>query len=257
MSNQLKLTQAEREQIAAIIIERVKYISSSQSRDESGWISARSLNEIKALKTLAERVCPALFGGNRMTKQEHSNEQFEQILEKFEDAVSAYTGYIQRGGSPMDSGAKQSSKLMSKLRAKLIDMFESARAISAESQKIAQNEPVAGQCRWKREVDWRNCSIEHVQFAMKEPRYAADGYEVRYLYAAPVGQAAPIPPNSSELQAAPVELPEPDIYTNGNWSLTARAYKEARKSEPDAFSDMQGAYTEEAVRQLLADQAKE
>lgn len=50
--------------------------------------------------------------------------------------------------------------------------------------------PVAGQCRFKGDKAWGNCSIEHVQMVLSDPSYAADGYEVRYLYAAPLAPEA-------------------------------------------------------------------
>lgn len=49
--------------------------------------------------------------------------------------------------------------------------------------------PVAGQCRFKGEKVWELCTAEHVQMELADPRYGADGYEVRYLYAAPQAAA--------------------------------------------------------------------
>ena len=49
--------------------------------------------------------------------------------------------------------------------------------------------PVAGQCRFKGEKAWELCTAEHVQMELADPNYGADGYEVRYLYAAPQAPA--------------------------------------------------------------------
>lgn len=57
-------------------------------------------------------------------------------------------------------------------------------------QAEVQAEPVGGQCRWKGEKSWSLCTAEHVRMALKDPRYAAEGYEVRYLYTAPQAQPA-------------------------------------------------------------------
>lgn len=60
----------------------------------------------------------------------------------------------------------------------------------AKTQAEVQAEPVGGQCRWKGEKAWSLCTSEHVRMALKYPRYAAEGYEVRYLYTAPQAQPA-------------------------------------------------------------------
>lgn len=45
----------------------------------------------------------------------------ESALNSFESAVSAYTGYIQRGGSPLDAEAKRLKSIKDDLRASIID----------------------------------------------------------------------------------------------------------------------------------------
>ncbi|WP_046239026.1 hypothetical protein, partial [Delftia tsuruhatensis] len=51
--------------------------------------------------------------------------------------------------------------------------------------------PVAGQGRFKGDKEWGSCSVEHVRMVLADPSYTTDGYEVRYLYAAPQAPAAP------------------------------------------------------------------
>ena len=45
-------------------------------------------------------------------------------------------------------------------------------------------ELASGQCRFTGEVAWRECSAEHVSLVLSTPN-EWEGYEVRYLYAAP------------------------------------------------------------------------
>ncbi|THJ36198.1 hypothetical protein E8K88_02740 [Lampropedia aestuarii] len=52
--------------------------------------------------------------------------------------------------------------------------------------------PVAGQSRFGSEL-WGFCTHEHVRMVLANPRYAADGYEARYLYTRPHVPAPPPP----------------------------------------------------------------
>lgn len=45
-------------------------------------------------------------------------------------------------------------------------------------------EPASGQCRFAGQ-EWSWCAPEHVRMVHNDPRYAAEGYEARYLYASP------------------------------------------------------------------------
>ncbi|MBF5007638.1 hypothetical protein [Diaphorobacter caeni] len=82
--------------------------------------------------------------------------------------------------------------------------------LEAENQQLkaafADADPVSGQCRFANEKKWGWCAVEHVRMVQADPRYAADGYEVRYLYAHP---AASRPALSDEeiFEAAKRTLP--------------------------------------------------
>ena len=48
---------------------------------------------------------------------------------------------------------------------------------------------MAGQSRFVGQ-EWRWCTPEHVRMVHNNPRYAAEGYEARYLYATPQPEVA-------------------------------------------------------------------
>ncbi|MDH5857769.1 hypothetical protein [Lampropedia aestuarii] len=53
--------------------------------------------------------------------------------------------------------------------------------------------PVAGQSRFGSDL-WGFCTHEHVSMVLANPRYAADGYEARYLYTRPYTPPVAAPP---------------------------------------------------------------
>lgn len=53
----------------------------------------------------------------------------------------------------------------------------------ADTTSAAPSEPVAGQCRFVG-AKWSECAVEHVAMVLANPA-EWEGYEVRYLYAAP------------------------------------------------------------------------
>lgn len=53
----------------------------------------------------------------------------------------------------------------------------------ADTTSAAPGEPVAGQCRFVG-AQWSECATEHVAMVLANPA-EWEGYEVRYLYAAP------------------------------------------------------------------------
>lgn len=61
--------------------------------------------------------------------------------------------------------------------------------------------PAGGQSRFAGQ-EWSWCAPEHVRMVHNDPRYAAEGYEARYLYASPAQS------QDSSLRAAVQELVE-------------------------------------------------
>ena len=57
---------------------------------------------------------------------------------------------------------------------------------------LAGAEPVSGQCRFAGEKSWGWCAVEHVRMVQADPRYAAEGYEARYLYTHPPASRQPL-----------------------------------------------------------------
>jgi len=62
--------------------------------------------------------------------------------------------------------------------------WECAWASWQAARAITSAPPVAGQCRFSG-ANWSECSPEHVSMVLKNPEEWL-GYEVRYLYAAPL-----------------------------------------------------------------------
>lgn len=56
---------------------------------------------------------------------------------------------------------------------------------AVNQQLTTEQEPVWGQSRFHGQ-QWMSCAAEHVTMVLADQRYAAEGYEARYLYAAPV-----------------------------------------------------------------------
>ena len=148
---------------------------------------------------------------------------------------------------------------------------------------LAGAEPVSGQCRFAGEKSWGWCAVEHVRMVQADPRYAAEGYEARYLYTHPPASRQPLSDeqidalpivihlrqrikhwkresakryvegwnDSAEQEgarsapAAPVELPEPAFRLS--WRPTRGVYV---VDQPGIEST--DCYTPEQVRELLA-----
>ncbi|WP_233209910.1 hypothetical protein [Comamonas sp. 26] len=64
---------------------------------------------------------------------------------------------------------------------------------AVNQQLTTEQEPVWGQSRFHGQP-WMSCAAEHVTMVLADQRYAAEGYEARYLYAAPVLAAQPEDP---------------------------------------------------------------
>lgn len=88
------------------------------------------------------------------------------------------------GGPRFGSTEREFAEEIARLRD---DQWKAALSAGHSAPQAA---PVAGQCRFKGDKAWSNCSAEHVRMVLADPSYAADGYEVRYLYAAPLAPEA-------------------------------------------------------------------
>lgn len=68
---------------------------------------------------------------------------------------------------------------------------DALRALMAPQASVVQQEPVAGQCRFVDESEWKSCSVAHAQMIQSFPNEWRD-YEVRLLYTHPAPQEKPI-----------------------------------------------------------------
>lgn len=72
---------------------------------------------------------------------------------------------------------------------------------AVNQQLTTEQEPVWGQSRFHGQ-QWMSCAAEHVTMVLVDPRYAEEGYEARYLYAAPVQAAQPEGPQAETIEEA-------------------------------------------------------
>ena len=79
------------------------------------------------------------------------------------------------GSRSNEARARRAGELLDRIRAAAPQAPDDLKAI-----------PVAGQCRFKGEKEWGTCATEHVRMVLAGPSYAADGYEVRFLYDVPL-----------------------------------------------------------------------
>ena len=109
---------------------------------------------------------------------------------------------------------------------------------AVNQQLTTEQEPVWGQSRFHGQP-WMSCAAEHVTMVLADQRYAAEGYEARYLYAAPVLAAQPAKSLMKRVDAAAEAMSEVMAHVNlGAWSVkferALAGLRAVQETEPQA-----------------------